>query len=64
MCGRLMCLVSLAFALGLVLAGASEAADPSLVGCWQFDEGSGTTAFDSSGNGNDGTLVLADDPLP
>jgi hypothetical protein len=30
--------------------------DPSLVGYWKFDEGSGTTAADSSGNGNNGTL--------
>ena len=29
---------------------------PDLVGLWHFDEGSGTTAFDSSGNDNDGTL--------
>jgi len=56
----LICLVSLTFALGSVFTGASHAADPGLVGCWMFDEGSGTTAFDSSGNGNDGTLVLAD----
>ena len=27
------------------------------VGRWRLDEGSGTTALDSSGNGNDGTLV-------
>ena len=27
-----------------------------LVGYWTFDEGSGTTAVDSSGNGNTGTL--------
>src|SRR6056297_596327 len=31
--------------------------DPNLVGYWKFDEGSGTTAYDSSGNGNDGTLT-------
>ena len=31
--------------------------DLSLVGYWKFDEGSGTTAADSSGNGNDGTLL-------
>lgn len=30
--------------------------DEGLVGWWRFDEGSGTTAKDSSGNGNDGTL--------
>jgi len=28
-----------------------------LVGYWKFDEGSGITAYDSSGNNNDGTLV-------
>ncbi len=28
-----------------------------LIGWWKFDEGSGTTAGDSSGNGNNGTLV-------
>jgi hypothetical protein len=27
-----------------------------LIGYWKFDEGNGTTAFDSSGNGNNGTL--------
>ncbi len=27
-----------------------------LVGCWHFDEGSGTTAYDSSGSNNHGTL--------
>jgi len=31
--------------------------DPSLVGYWKFDEGSGTAAADSSGNGNTGTLI-------
>ena len=28
-----------------------------LVGYWNFDEGTGTTAADSSGSGNNGTLV-------
>jgi len=32
------------------------AAEPGLVGWWQFNEGSGTKAADSSGNNNDGTL--------
>jgi len=27
-----------------------------LVGCWEFDEGAGTTAYDSSGNNNHGTI--------
>ncbi|HEY6272836.1 MAG TPA: Ig-like domain-containing protein [Terriglobales bacterium] len=30
---------------------------PGLVGWWKFDDGSGTTAVDSSGNGNTATLV-------
>ncbi len=30
---------------------------PGLVGWWKFDEGSGTIAYDSSGNGKNGTLV-------
>ncbi|MDT8301292.1 MAG: hypothetical protein RQ760_07385, partial [Sedimentisphaerales bacterium] len=33
------------------LTGTTKA---ELVGWWRFDEGSGTTAVDSSGNGNDG----------
>jgi len=31
--------------------------DPNLIGWWTFDEGSGSTALDWSGHGNDGTLV-------
>jgi len=31
--------------------------NPNLVGYWKFDEGTGTNAYDASGNGNDGTLV-------
>jgi hypothetical protein len=34
----------------------TSAADAELVGWWKFDETSGSTAADSSGNGNDGTL--------
>jgi len=30
--------------------------DPNLIGWWKFDEGSGTTASDFSGHGNDGTF--------
>ena len=33
--------------------------DSGLVGYWKFDEGSGNIAHDSSGNGNDGTVVGA-----
>ena len=34
-----------------------SALDVGLLGHWAFDEGSGTTANDSSGNGNTGDLV-------
>ncbi|MCP4607809.1 MAG: LamG domain-containing protein [Planctomycetes bacterium] len=52
MCKKLSVLVS--FVLVLSLAVSTQA---DLVGYWNFDEGSGTTAFDSSGNGLDGTLT-------
>jgi hypothetical protein len=42
--------------LGLAFASASNADDPNLVGWWKFDETSGTTAADSSGQGYNGTL--------
>ncbi len=45
------------FVLAFVLSNTAEAADPDLLLWWKFDEGSGSTAFDSSGNGRDGTLV-------
>ena len=35
--------------------------DPSCVGYWSFDEGSGNTANDGSGDGNDGTLYNMDE---
>jgi len=54
---KLIYLVSFVLVLGLVLTNVASAADPDLVGHWKFDDGSGTTAFDSSGNGNDGTLI-------
>jgi hypothetical protein len=55
-CGGLIYLISFILVLSMVLTGPVNAADPNLVGWWQFDEGSGTTASDSSGNGNDGIL--------
>ncbi|MEN6335874.1 MAG: hypothetical protein ABFE01_16600, partial [Phycisphaerales bacterium] len=36
---------------------AITATDPHLLGWWKLDEGIGTTAIDSSGNGNHGTIV-------
>jgi hypothetical protein len=38
-------------------ANSGRSNETSLVGYWSFDEGTGTTAYDSSGNGNDGALM-------
>ncbi|MCH8120793.1 MAG: discoidin domain-containing protein, partial [Planctomycetes bacterium] len=54
---KLIYLTSFVLVLGLALTSIVEAADPSLVGWWKFDETSGNIAYDSSGNGNDGTFV-------
>jgi hypothetical protein len=45
-----------AAAVVLVLGHTAIAGPPGLVAYWTFDEGQGQTAFDSSGNGLDGTL--------
>jgi len=39
---------------------AAVALDPSLIGYWNFDEGDGAIAHDSSGKGSDGTLMGLD----
>src|SRR4030042_2336392 len=57
MCKKLVLLVAFAFVLGLFLTSSAKAAGPDLAAYWKFDEGSGTTAFDSSGNGNNGNLI-------
>jgi hypothetical protein len=44
--------LSVAFAVSV----ANADIESGLIGHWTFDEGQGTTAADSSGNGNDGTL--------
>ncbi|MFB0553778.1 MAG: LamG-like jellyroll fold domain-containing protein [Phycisphaerae bacterium] len=56
MCRKLIYLVSFILVLGLVGTSAAQDVDPSLVGWWKFDEGAGSTAADSSGNGNHGAL--------
>ena len=53
MCRKQNYLISLALLLSLVLSSSVQA---DLVGWWRLDGGSGSTATDSSGNGNDGTL--------
>ncbi len=51
-------LLGLLFAfLGVFFWPVRAGAAASPTGHWRFDEGSGTTAADSSGNGHDGTLV-------
>ncbi len=50
---KLICLASFVLVLGLVLTSTAEA---DLVGWWRFDEGPGTTAYDSIGDGNDASF--------
>ena len=56
MCKKLIYLVLFILVLSLALASGTKAADPNLVGWWPLNEGSGDTAIDLSGNGNDGTI--------
>ncbi|MBW7988537.1 MAG: LamG domain-containing protein [Planctomycetes bacterium] len=53
MCRKLSYLVLYVLALSVTFTGTTKA---ELVGWWRFDESSGTTAYDTSGNGNDGTF--------
>ncbi|MCH8118923.1 MAG: hypothetical protein IIC00_04240 [Planctomycetes bacterium] len=53
---KVIYLISFVLIMGLVLTSVAKAVDPDLVGWWRLDEGSGTIAKDSSGNGNNGTL--------
>ena len=57
---KLIYLVSFILVLNLALVSGAKAADPNLVGMWPLNEGSGDTAIDLSGNGNDGTINNAD----
>jgi len=54
MCGKLVYLISFVLVLGLALPGPVDATE---LGHWKLDEGAGTTAFDSSGAGNHGTIL-------
>jgi len=53
---KLIFKLSFVLVLGIAFTGVARAADPDLVGWWRLDEGVGTTAADSSGQGNHGTL--------
>jgi len=58
---RVLCSICLIVAWVLIQGDLAYAFNPdkdsSLVGCWKLDETSGTVAHDSSGNGNDGTVL-------
>ena len=56
MCKKLICLV-----FSILVMGMASSVYADLVGHWMLDDGSGTTAADSSGYGNDGTIV--DNPV-
>lgn len=43
--------------LGALFSSTASAQTSGLVAAYNFDEGSGTTLMDRSGNGNNGTLV-------
>ncbi|MBL7189617.1 MAG: LamG domain-containing protein [Phycisphaerae bacterium] len=51
MCKKLTCFVSI-----LLILSVANSASAALVAHWTLDQGSGTTAGDVTGNGNDGTL--------
>jgi len=54
MCRKPIYLISFILALGMVLTSTAQAGP---VGFWRFEEGTGTIANDSSGNGHHGTLL-------
>jgi hypothetical protein len=54
MCRKLIYLVSLVLVLSMALTNTTKA---ELIGWWRFNEGSGDTANDSSGNDHHGTLI-------
>ncbi len=60
MCNKVLRLLALVSLVSLMSAGTSlgfnAGKDPSLVGWWRLDDGTGTVALDSSGNGNDGQI--------
>jgi hypothetical protein len=57
-------LVALAAVVAMMTWSSSAMADPTVVGLWRFDEGSGTNISDSSGLGNNGTLQGTGGVLP
>ena len=56
MCRKLFCLTSFVVVLWLVMGPSSAQGQEGLIGYWKLDETSGTTAEDSAGGDNNGTL--------
>ena len=54
-----MCRKTLLFIVCVLVLSMAGNAAAELVAYWTFDEGSGDTVIDSTGNGNDGTLMGA-----
>ena len=50
-------LSALTVLLTLAFCAQAQDPDPDLLGWWKFDDGTGTIAVDSSGNGNDGVFI-------
>jgi len=57
MCRKLSCLIYFVLVLCIVGTSAAQNIDPSLVGWWTFDDGSGTVAKDMSGKSVDAVLT-------
>jgi len=49
--------IFLAYIILLAVAVCTQAQDPDLLAWWKFDDGTGTIAVDSSGNGHDGVFI-------
>ena len=57
MCPKVVSLFCAVLVLGPALTAGAAEVDPSLVGWWKFDEGSGDVALDSSASGFEATLL-------
>ncbi len=57
MCGKKWIVLTLCGLLASLMGTPALGDDPALVGWWKLDDGAGTVATDSSGNGNHGNLV-------
>ena len=61
---RVAGLAGAATLVALLLTSASTSAPSGLVAAYAFDEGSGSTVSDASGNGNGGTISAATWSVP